>query len=412
MSALSASTAGDRAQIISISGTPIIIFDLPPSLTCTMTAPFRRLLALTSVLVLTTIAIYLYTTTEHLSTLSTLYSFSTSYTPTRRPLDLGFVSKTYVISLPHRTDRRQDIDRLMDGLQISDWVYHDGTYFNTTIIQDLLYHIQAQRMEEDYSLHSIINLPFSWPGDVDDSNSLALAGAELWPSQPTPDIPLRNTSLVCAEENFRLTRFSDQMPQWRYLTPQRVATFHSHLNAIRRVVDDNARAGLNLTRVEGKIQENIALILEDDVDMEVDIRERISVLLPMLPYDWDVLFLGFCWSNEANHPAVEDPYVVPKKNKLHPSFQPRCLHAYALSPAGAVRVLKHLRHEPFAYGRSVDLAIAWLILEKRIKSFTVVPPLVIQRKVTKTDITVFGGSIWKEQLHEGVLGTKQSGDEV
>ncbi|KAJ3794589.1 hypothetical protein GGU11DRAFT_292542 [Lentinula aff. detonsa] len=386
-----------------------------------MTASFRRLLmALTSVLALTTIATYLYTTIGHFTTSSTLYSFSTSYTSTRRPLDLGFVSKTYVISLPHRTDRRQDIDRLMDGLQIFDWVYHDGTYFNTTFTQDLVYHVQAQRMEEDYSLHSTINLPFSWPRDADDhfssngpgTNSLALAGAELWPSQPTPDIPLRNTSLICAEENFRLTRFSDHMPQWRYLTPQRVASFHSHLTAIRRVVDDNARAGLNLIRAEGKIQENIALILEDDVDMEVDIRERISVLLPMLPYDWDVLFLGFCWSNEANHSAVEDPYIIPKKNKLHPSFQPRCLHAYALSPAGAVRVLKHLRHEPFAYSRTIDLAIAWLILEKRIKSFTVVPPLVIQRKVTKTDITVFGGSIWKERLDEGVLGTKQSGDEV
>ncbi|KAJ3973137.1 hypothetical protein EV361DRAFT_85097 [Lentinula raphanica] len=390
-----------------------------------MTASFRRLLALTSVLVLTTFTIYLYTTPEHFSNLSNnLYSFSTFYTPppapSNRPLDLDFFSKSYVISLPHRTDRRKDIDRLMDGLRISNWVYHDATYYNTSLIPHLLHHVQAQRIEEDHTFHSVVNLPFAWPADIDsspsstesNSNSLALAGAELWPSQPTPAVSLPNTSLVCAEENFRLTKFSDELPQWRYLTPQRVATFHSHLTAIRRVVDDNARAGVDLTREEGKTQEHIALILEDDVDMEVDIKERLGALTPMLPYDWDVLFLGFCWSNEANHPPVENPYLIPRKNKLHPSFQPRCLHAYALSPAGAVRVLKYLRHEPFAYGRSVDLAFAWLILEKRLKSFTTVPPLVIQRKITKTDITVFGGSIWKEQLHEGVLGTTQSGDEV
>ncbi|KAJ4471559.1 hypothetical protein J3R30DRAFT_1094298 [Lentinula aciculospora] len=386
-----------------------------------MTAPFRRLLFFSTILVLTTLGGYLYTSPEHLSTLSAFYSSSTTYTPPTHSLDLGFISKTYVISLPHRTDRREDIVRLMDGLRMSNWVYHDGTYANMSIVEDLLRHVQAQRVEEDYSLHNTIHLPFTWPADIEVplydstflSNQTSPAGAELWPSQPPPpDVALPNTSMVCAEENFRLTKYFNNMPQWRILTPQRVAAFHSHFTAIRRVVDDNARAGIDLSRIEGKRQENIALILEDDVDMEVDIKERMGVLLPMLPYDWDMLFLGFCWSVETNHPVVRDPYIIPKKNLLYPSGQPRCLHAYALSPAGAVRLLKHLRHEPFAYSRSVDLATAWLISDKRIKSFTVVPPVIIQRKVTKTDITLFGGSIWKEKLEEGVLGTKQSGDEV
>lgn len=272
-----------------------------------MTATFRRLLVLTPVLVLTTFVLYLYTSQElgHFSTLSTFYNFTSAYTPPKPSLDLGFISKTYVISLPHRTDRRNDIVRLMDGLQIYNWVYHDGTYANTSIVQDLLHNVQAQRVEnEDYSLQDTIHLPFSWPADANnkfpsydsnsssDPNSISLAGAELWPSQPTPDVPLPKTSMICAEDNFRLTKYSDEMPQWRYLTPERVAAFHSHLTAIRRVVDDNARAGVDLSRVEGKMQENIALILEDDVDMEVDIKERMSVLLPMLPYDWDMLFLG------------------------------------------------------------------------------------------------------------------------
>jgi GR25 family glycosyltransferase involved in LPS biosynthesis len=389
-----------------------------------MTAPRRLLLLVIAFVVLSTLAAYLYITPQHLSG---LYGFSTSsFAPSPAgsispSLDLGFISKTYVISLPHRSDRRKDIQRLMERLRVSNWAYVDGTYANTSLIQDYLHHVQAQRSEhEDYSLHDTIYLPFSWPADASNNSleypslgeSIPLAGAELWPFRSPPDVKLPDTPMVCAEDDFRLTKYSQEMQQWRFLTPERVATFHSHLTAVRRVVDDNARAGVTLTREEGKKLDNIALILEDDVDMEVDIKDRMKVLLPMLPYDWDMLYLGFCWSTENKHPVLEDPYLIPQKNQLYPSFQPRCLTAYALSPAGAVRLLSHLRHEPFAYGRSVDLATEWLVWTKRVKSFTVVPPVVIQRKVTKTDITLVGGALWKESLEEGALGTKQSGDEV
>ncbi|KAF5390330.1 hypothetical protein D9757_002947 [Collybiopsis confluens] len=379
----------------------------------TLTATARSLL-LVFVFVFFSLTFYLYNN-------SPVYLTSVpQFSATPHSLDLGFISKTYVISLPNRDDRRKDINRLMDALNFTNWVYHDATYANSSFVQSFLHHVQARRSEhEDYSLQDTIHLPFSWPEDANNQSyaypahgkSIPFAGAELWTSKPSPDITLPEP-MICAEDDFRLTRYSVDMPQWRYLTSERVSAFHSHLTAIRRVVDDNAAAGVSLKREQGTLQKNIVLVLEDDVDMEIDIKERLQVLVPMLPYDWDMLFLGFCWSQEINHAVLEDPYLIPKKNKLYPSFQPRCLHAYALSPAGAVRVLTHLRHEQFAYGRSVDLATEWLVWGRRVKSFTVVPPVSIQRKLTKSSITLAGGAVWKESLEEGALGTKDNGNEV
>ncbi|KAK7464308.1 hypothetical protein VKT23_006476 [Stygiomarasmius scandens] len=334
------------------------------------------------------------------------------------PLAWGFVHKTYVISLPHRDDRRVDIDNLMSHFQVSNWVYHDGTYANTPFIQDTMRHVQALRASAEYTTETIY-LPFEWPEDSEETyvsnetiitGPVSLSGAELWKADSVRDVQLPKDPMICAEDNFRLQKFTEELPQWRYLTPERVATYHSHLTAVRRIVDDNAKLGVDLHREPGKVQDHIALVLEDDVDMEVDIEARMAELLPLLPFDWDMLFLGFCWSKETENPEIIGEYSRPIKNHLHPSFQPRCLHAYALSPAGAVRLLKHLRHPPYAYGRSIDLASEWLVWEKRMKSFTVVPPVVIQRKVTKTDITLVGGAHWPETLEHGVLGT--TGDEI
>ncbi|THV00600.1 hypothetical protein K435DRAFT_656838 [Dendrothele bispora CBS 962.96] len=334
------------------------------------------------------------------------------------PLAWGFVHKTYVISLPHRDDRRVDIDKLMAHFEVENWVYHDGTYANTPFIKDTMRHVQSLRASADYSTSQTVHLPFSWPEDSEETyvsnqtitSAIPLSGSELWRADSVKDVVMPEEPLICAEDNFRLEKFSEELPQWRYLTTERVATYHSHLTAVRRIVDDNTKLGVDLHREPGKVQDHIALVLEDDIDMEVDIKARMAELMPLLPYDWDMLFLGFCWSKETEHAEIIGEYSRPIKNHLHPSFQPRCLHAYALSPAGAVRLLKHLRHPPYAYGRSVDLATEWLVWEKRLKSFTVVPPVIIQRKVTKTDITLVGGAHWPESLENGVLGT--TGDEI
>jgi hypothetical protein len=97
-----------------------------------------------------------------------------------------------------------------------------------------------------------------------------------------------------------------------------------------------------------------------------------------------------------------------KNVRLHPSFGPKCTHAYALSRSGARRLLLHLRHPPFAYSRALDQAFAWLVQSGRIRAYSVVPSVVVQRKVGGSDV-MYGqegmGSGWKERLVRGVFGT-------
>lgn len=91
---------------------------------------------------------------------------------------------------------------------------------------------------------------------------------------------------------------------------------------------------------------------------------------------------------------------------VHPSFAPKCTHAYALSASGARKLLLHLLYPPFAYSRALDQAYAWLVQSGRLRAFSVVPSVVIQHKLSQSDIDggAYGlGSDWKEELEHGLL---------
>lgn len=93
-------------------------------------------------------------------------------------------------------------------------------------------------------------------------------------------------------------------------------------------------------------------------------------------------------------------------SSLHPSRAPKCTHAYAVTRAGARRLVEHLRYVPFAYSRALDQAYSWLILSGRVRSYSVVPSLVVQRKVVASDIDPGAsgvGSHWRESLRDGVF---------
>jgi hypothetical protein len=111
-------------------------------------------------------------------------------------------------------------------------------------------------------------------------------------------------------------------------------------------------------------------------------------------------------SNETDVDVVNN--MLPQmfsRTFLHPSYGPKCTHAYVVSRRGARRILLHLRHPPFAYSRAIDQALMWLVQSGRLKSFSVVPSVVVQRKVGESDILNGAGSEWKETLIRGVFGT-------
>src|SRR6266702_348015 len=118
---------------------------------------------------------------------------------------------------------------------------------------------------------------------------------------------------------------------------------------------------------------------------------------------------GHCWSDESRFPPLRNislrlPSGHMASTALHPASAPKCTHAYVLSRTGARRIVAHLRHPPFAYSRAIDQALSWLVQSRRLRVFSIVPPVVVQRKISGSDVMPGLGSAWRSRLYGGVLG--------
>jgi hypothetical protein len=85
------------------------------------------------------------------------------------------------------------------------------------------------------------------------------------------------TSLACASGNNVLAAFSPNLPLYSHLTAAKVACWYSHFQTIHEIAN-------------GK--DDAVLVLEDDVDIERDVKRRLEPLLDTLPSDWDIVYLG------------------------------------------------------------------------------------------------------------------------
>ncbi|KAF2736343.1 hypothetical protein EJ04DRAFT_433142 [Polyplosphaeria fusca] len=179
-----------------------------------------------------------------------------------------------------------------------------------------------------------------------------------------------------------------------------------------------AVSGLKLTMIPGS-----ALILEDDVDWDVDIRNIMGKFSWQLRYnntlrwgknveqgwkedcpygcDWDEIFVGQCGGKPNQnrldlHQAYTDPAspalstLQPWLQKefstlwnisesantrvISPTWEPICLMGYALSRMGAMRMLYNIGGwRPF--GNPVDNEIAWRTSEGVLSGYTLSPPV-------------------------------------
>ncbi|KIY45396.1 hypothetical protein FISHEDRAFT_49241 [Fistulina hepatica ATCC 64428] len=300
--------------------------------------------------------------------------------PSGRPLNLGIASQVFVVSLPRRKDRRRDMEILRQALDTK-WTYIDAIDGDNTVVSNIM-------MIKRYTL------PFKWPAEIDllsaSHSVIDKAGSEIW---DTSDLSLSSDvfpPLSAALEDNTILPYSSSLRAWQTLTPARVACWYSHMSVLRKIVDG------------ARDTSHVSLILEDDIDVEKDIAPRLRSVWHNLPLDWDIVFLGYCWSNETPRFSFSRTTDGNRENRLHPSDRPKCTHAYAISYKGARRLLLHLRHPPFAYSRALDQAVAWLIQSDRLKSFSVVPSVIIQRKHDQSDILE---SSWREHLTNGVFGT-------
>ncbi|KAF8179133.1 hypothetical protein BJ912DRAFT_983101 [Pholiota molesta] len=322
--------------------------------------------------------------------------------------DLWETCDIFVISLPNRQDRRRDMERLRIALGL-EWIYVDALSADSHFVTVIMDWVRTIRFLLEPAVNTTAPSPnatihFAWPGNLE-ALARSTQEIELWSSDKSPwDLstgfipPPAYRPIACATNDYTLA--VAPLPEHMVLTPARVACWHSHLSAIHRVANNN------LPDAPG-----VAFIFEDDVDMEKDVRQQTQTLWRSLPEDWDIVFLGHCWSDEGRGLPLS-PYMlsatahpVSSNSRLFASTNPKCTHAYALSRIGARRLLLHLQYTPFAYSRAIDQAFAWLVQSHRLKSFSVVPSLVVQRKVTKSDVTVGNGtgSKWKDPLTHGIL---------
>ncbi|CAG8696430.1 21240_t:CDS:1 [Dentiscutata erythropus] len=154
--------------------------------------------------------------------------------------------------------------------------------------------------------------------------------------------------------------------------------------------DDRALSKLNMSNLEAGpkacylsyysvIESNVkngyknAIILEDDVDMELNITDIMSEVHRNLPNNWDILYLGSC--HEKGNKLIKTNLTI---HKLHKSRYPKCTHAYAASTKGAKKLLKKLK-----IGNTtdkIDREIPALIAAGKIVSYSIYPQIVVQIK--------------------------------
>ncbi|KAG2036182.1 hypothetical protein BDR03DRAFT_960400 [Suillus americanus] len=330
-------------------------------------------------------------------------------------MQLGIASEVYLISLPWRQDRRQQMKHLQASKEIN-WTVVDALDPSDIAVGHIFERIVSQRsLQHSKGRRDDLGSAFRWPADINaiaaSTGYFGASGSDLWTSADTQDSrhstsPSLNVSphpnVTCATQDHSVPFFKPSLPDWMILTAPKISCWYSHVSAVRKFIDR-----VNAT------PEDVAVFLEDDIDMEWDIEIRMRHVWPSLPHGWDMVFLGHCWSNESFYSALPSPramspsYGLLTRSHIHPSYSPRCTHAYALSLSGARRLLQHLRYPPFAYSRALDQAFSWLIESGRLRAFSVVPSVVIQRKVLSSDILPGSGagSAWREHLVDGVFGT-------
>ncbi|KAG6885511.1 hypothetical protein C0993_000761 [Termitomyces sp. T159_Od127] len=189
---------------------------------------------------------------------------------------LGIASKIYVLSLPARTDRRRDMEHLRKVLGLQ-WTYVNAINSQNAIIERIMDSVRIVRQTRP------TDSVFTWPDQqvplterIDVWDPAFLAPSSARSSQHSHSPPL-----VCAAQNDTVVSYNPNLPLYQILTRARIACWHSHLSIIYTIANDFTLR-----------QDDVVVVLEDDVDMEQDIQQRLSNVWPFLPTGWDIVYLG------------------------------------------------------------------------------------------------------------------------
>lgn len=188
------------------------------------------------------------------------------------------------------------------------------------------------------------------------------------------------------------------------------------------------------------------LIIEDDVDWDVAIRDQMKLVANAVrnltntpasekaPYgrDWDVLWIGHCgeyWEDSYETVIFQDPTVCPHSKYLgwakqyierlpdyhravYRSFNPVCSFAYALSKEGARKVLQYMGA---SQGEAFDVKMMETCKAHQLSCISVVPEVIHQyfpppKYEVKSAVDILNGekSGSVEEEFEGSMGSTEN----
>lgn len=213
---------------------------------------------------------------------------------------LGVADHVYLITLAKRKDRRELMDRIARALDLN-FTYFEGTDPHKERIEKIKERVKWQRsrideLEAEPSDWPIPDaesnpevifdaFPFQWSFDVEKNQKnplkkpLGIAGSDYWTRDPPDPVweaahPL--PPVTSRKEIMTTIGFNDEYKNVA-LTNAMIGCWDSHARLWREIVENGDR---------------VAIIFEDDIDMEFDIEKRIIRMWPALPKDWDVVMLG------------------------------------------------------------------------------------------------------------------------
>lgn len=209
-------------------------------------------------------------------------------------------ANTFVVSLPHRTDRRIGMKLLRDTLAVN-WTYVDATAAGSPTVSWLVNCIRSTRAAHASSA-ATTSEDFAWPESVgavmEAANETAVDGSVyLWCPRPDNEgapadedriaaTSVELSPLTCATRNFTTgPPYDPSLPPHMLLTPAKVACWHSHLRVLERFAHGQMAGGAVSAH-------EMVLVLEDDVNVESDVQSTLPGLMEQLPPTWDMLFLG------------------------------------------------------------------------------------------------------------------------
>ncbi|KAI5477248.1 hypothetical protein MNV49_006544 [Pseudohyphozyma bogoriensis] len=326
---------------------------------------------------------------HHLERTTSLAS-QTTHSPT-----LSFTS-IYVLSLPGRKDRREQMLKLGRSLGL-ELKFVDAFLKDEPFIKWIAERVVEVRKQRVKALAKARKIKPSSIGGLETgtiwvAQTLDEAGNKPFPKLKDPRY--KNNWVEHLEYHFRRGTLDQLQPAnpnlnisevlWDPIEPIEgrqvndgvISTFFGHTRAMLKMIEEGDES---------------ALILEDDVDFEWDLERLWARIESKMPRDWELSFLGHCWGRELMQPAYLHPL-------LHASTAPLCLHAYALTQSGAQHLMKLLNNPWTAYQTAVDTAVPSYIGFNLVKSYSVEPPLVIQRKDGPSDIQAGIGSKWRGLL--------------